>query len=137
MQFLIDLIREAVSLDVGYVDRGPLTGPDFFLVNFTTDGTWNTLDLSALVPVSAKAVIISFMVNSPPPPAGFARLSPSFHGAARNVTYLQIPFATRDLYYQKTISLDGNRTIDYNFANIAWTSINCWVTAWFLHRTEF
>lgn len=137
MQWFIDLIRGVISLDVGYVDRGPITGPDFLLVDFTTDGLWHTLDLSGIVPLHAKAVVLQFQFNSPPAPGGNGMLSPSFHGAARNVTYLPIHFANRNLYHQKTISLDDNRTIEYLFGNVAWNSISCIVQGWWLHRTEF
>ena len=41
-----------------FVARTPTVGTDFSLPFFTWDGTWHNLDMSAIVPIKAKAVLV-------------------------------------------------------------------------------
>jgi len=44
-----------------YFHRGDPTEPDFEAGDFTKDGTWYSLDLSAIIPVNSKLVLLKFM----------------------------------------------------------------------------
>ena len=46
-----------------FVLRTPTVGTDWGLPAFTWDGTWHLLDMSAIVPLAAKAVLVTISHN--------------------------------------------------------------------------
>jgi len=58
MQWLIDLIIEAIGIPPCYIDRGDFLG-DFEAIDAKLNaGTFQTVDFSSVVPAGAKAVVI-------------------------------------------------------------------------------
>lgn len=64
MQWLIDIIIEAIGIPPVYVYRGDPLGPDFTLANLTIDTNWRELDLSGIVDENASAVDISIIART-------------------------------------------------------------------------
>lgn len=62
MQWLIDLIIEAIGIPPVFIDRGDPAAADWSQATLTLDGTWNDLDLSALVPANASAVMLNCFI---------------------------------------------------------------------------
>lgn len=60
MQWLIDLIIEAIGVPPCYIDRGPTLGNDFTQAHLTQDGSWYELDFSGIIPAGATAVNLHF-----------------------------------------------------------------------------
>jgi hypothetical protein len=52
------------SLAATFVDRGDPAGYDYAASDFTKDGNWHLLDLSAIVPAGAKAVLVNILFYS-------------------------------------------------------------------------
>lgn len=67
MQWLIDMAIAAMKQylvdNPRYVDRGDPVGTDWTGVDFISDGTWRDLDLSAIVPAGAKAVLFDIGIK--------------------------------------------------------------------------
>lgn len=53
---------DILSTDIGkgkcFIDRGDPSGYDFILSDFILDGAWHDLDLSGIIPVGVKAVLV-------------------------------------------------------------------------------
>lgn len=62
MQWLIDLIIEAIGIPPVFIDRGDPFLPDFAIGDLTLDATWHELDLSAIVPEGASCVALNIAV---------------------------------------------------------------------------
>lgn len=58
MQWLIDLVIEAIGVPPCFYDRGDPPGFDYGTGTITQDGFWHTIDLSAIVGVGAVAVLL-------------------------------------------------------------------------------
>jgi len=106
--------------------------PDFTLANFTTDGTWKIdgLDLSAIVPANAKAVVLKIEVDDDA--AG------SVFSVRKNATHLENTIdATvhrKDTPNKKVelVAIDSDRKLDYMGSNTTFTNINVSVLGWFI-----
>ena len=64
MQWLIDIIIEAVKTDIGYIYRGDPATQDFEVGDFTQDATWHDLTLPAVVPINARLVHLQLTANA-------------------------------------------------------------------------
>jgi len=60
MQWLVDLIIEAIGIPPTFIDRGDPAAWDYAAGDFTKDGNWHELDVSAIVPAGATAVLLKY-----------------------------------------------------------------------------
>ena len=143
-QALIDLLRTYISehdtslttleaaVYVNYVDRGDPAAADFAVGALTTDGAWHDLDLSSIVPASAKAVIIRAQIEDNAAGSIFAirkNGNSNIVNNARQVTQV----ADVSIHITPTIvPVDTNRVIEYFASNTTWTTINIAVCGWFI-----
>ena len=143
-QALIDLLRTYISehdtslttleaaVYVNYVDRGDPAAVDFAVGALTTDGAWHDLDLSSIVPASAKAVIIRAQIEDNAAGSIFAirkNGNSNIVNNARQVTQV----ADVPIHITPTIvPVDTNRVIEYFASNTTWTTINIAVCGWFI-----
>lgn len=57
MQWLIDLVIEAIGVPPVFIDRGDPATSDWNQATLTLDGAWHELDISAIVPTNASAIL--------------------------------------------------------------------------------
>jgi len=118
-------------LTAGYVDRGPLSGFDWELGDFTRDGAWHDHDLSAVVPAGAKAVLFQCFVRAPGVNMLFTMkkkgMGPAWY-SARATTMVANLSTVEDLI----CACDTDRKIEYNATALTWTLIRLTVKGWWL-----
>lgn len=117
MQWLIDLIKEWVQ-DQGYlthsfVDRGDPASADWTEATLTVDGNWNELDISSIVPATAKAVLFSCIIRDDAASTicGFRK-----SGNVNFWNVSQMFTQVANVFYQQDICVAGstNQKIEYN-----------------------
>ena len=123
-------IRLAMKGEISmFIDRGDPIGWDFVIPSWTTNGLWHSLNLSAIVPAGAKAVLLQTEVQS--------------MGATDKIRFRelgnanQINMATCETLRagiirseMKIVASSADRKIQYMADNIAWITINCTVRGW-------
>ena len=124
---------EATGLDgrVNYVDRGDPSADDFTLTDFTTDGTWNDLDLSAIVPVNTVAVHLTCLIWDN---AVNSILSFRENGNSNivNISSLRTQVSGLPVPADLIVKLDADRIIEYLGSNLAFVGIITTVKGWFI-----
>lgn len=112
-----------------FVNRGDPAAHDFTLLDFTTDEAWYDLDLSSIVPASAKAVVFQLWMrgNTVNRYAQFRTKGNAF-SINSSLLYTQIAavYKAGDLI----VPLNSDRIIQYKFKNIVWVTINLTVKGW-------
>ena len=114
-----------------YVDRGDPAAWDFTIVDFTTDNTWRTLDLSGIVPVGAVAVHMMIYIrdNAANSELLFRKNgNTNLHNAGRINTQV----ANIDIRQDIIVACDANRVIEYKGAPAGFTFIYVIVRGWWI-----
>ncbi len=114
----------------GFVDRGNPATPDFDIGNLITDGTTRDLDLSGIIPVGTKAVVLHLSVRD-----GLTNQilyvmnkgNTNFQNVA--ITRTQINNISND--NTVVLGVDADRKSSYNASNTVWTICNITVGGWF------
>lgn len=140
---IVDLLRTYItehdtSLSTietdGYVnltDSGDLSAFSKTKADLTTDNTWRDLDLSAIVPAGAVAVLLEVTVNDDA--AGNSiQFRKNGNSNAYNVAIVLAPVADVDQYQQVIVFCDTSRVIEYKATNTTFTTINIIVSGWFI-----
>lgn len=131
MQWLIDLIIEAIGIPPTFIDRGDPATSDFSGPAFTRDGAWHDLDLSAIIPAGATAVLFAFEGEN----AGVAREA-KFREKGnvndKNRSRMIIQIAMVRLTGDFVCPLDANRFIQYNLSALGWLANVFTVKGWWL-----
>ncbi len=113
----------------GLADRGDPAAQDFTEPDFATNGTWQDLDLSAIVPAGMTKVFLGceFRRN-----AVGDRITFRKKGNANVINILRgiVVVAQEDHYFTGWVSLDANREVEYKISNGAWIKINLNVRGW-------
>jgi hypothetical protein len=116
----------------GFVHRSS-DGWDFNLSDFTTDTTWRDLDLSSIVPVGAKAVLINVRIKDD---AVYSYFMLRKNGDTGNNTEIQTytAIAWREVRTQPIIAVDSGRVIEYNAegGGVTWLNIDMRIAGWFI-----
>lgn len=113
------------------VDRGDPNAFDWDVGDLTTDGTWNELDCSGIVPAGATAIL--FQVNL-------------VDDAANSVFYLRKKGNTNSYNYASLGTIvagvsnrdtnlcfcDTDRKVEYMGTNLAFTTINILIRGWYI-----
>lgn len=122
-----------LSTDIGkapiFVDRGDPAAYDYAKEDLTIDGAWHDLDLSAIVPEKAKAVFIAghLQGNAVDWKIAFRKngnVNEIVHGGMETLR------AGVERHRSSTIALDGDRKIEYNADNQAWTTLDLVIKGW-------
>jgi len=114
-----------------YVDRGDPAVMDFLVGDFTTDGVWQDLDLSAICPAGARAVHIwGYMKNVAANREMRFRKKGNVNEINILVQYIQV--ANQDLCFDGRVELDAARFIQYRATNCAWATIRLAVRGWWI-----
>lgn len=116
---------------IGYIDRGDPSDFDKVLADFTTDGTWRDLDLSAIVPAGATAILLSVIIQDDAVNSQF-NLRKNGNTNAKNASPTRTQVA--NVYHDQTIivACDTNRVVEYFAENTTWNFIYITVKGWFI-----
>jgi len=124
MQWLIDLIIEAIGIPPCYIDRGDPAAADFTIADFNITNAWTMLDLSAIVPEGATAVNCSFTIKATSVNRKF-RLRR--HGNVNDIAMGKVRTQVANVLIGDncTVAVDADRKVDYwreligiNFCNM-------------------
>lgn len=123
-------MREAMKgLVEMYVDRGDPASYDYAKTDLTIDGAWHDLDLKAIVPAGAKAVLIVGHVegNAVDWTIKFRK-----KGNTNEVNHggMETLRAQVERCRMMICSIDANRVLEYNADNQAWTTLDLAVRGW-------
>ncbi|NIP22616.1 MAG: hypothetical protein GWN55_00370 [Phycisphaerae bacterium] len=115
----------------GYVDRGDPSAYDWTHADLTEDGTWRDLDLSSIIPETAKLVHLRVIVQDDAASSSLAlRENGNSNLHNGNAVRTQAPDIVNE--GEVLVKPDKNRKIEYNATNTTWTLINIVVRGWFL-----
>jgi len=134
MQWLIDLIAERVIATIGipptYIDRGDPAVLD--LDTFTCDGSWHELDLSAIIPAGAKAVLLRLTIRDDAVGSYLRfRKTGSANAINRSIIRTQVSMVYKNA--DMVVALDDNRKIEYSSAaGTTFVSSDLAVGGWWL-----
>jgi hypothetical protein len=114
-----------------FVDRGDPAAWDKQVGDLTTDGTWNDLDLSSVVPADGAERLVLLHVELEDDAAGSAfsvreKGNANAFNVASAVTQVANVLTTADLW----VLADASRTIQYMGSNVAFTKIDLCVRGW-------
>jgi len=114
-----------------YVDRGDPVGWDKGVGDFTTDGTWRDLDLSAIVPAGVRTIHIHCVMNDD---VATSEILFREKGNANEVNYLGGPCIVANIWrdIDGIVSCDANRVIQYKGSNVAFAAINLTIRGWWV-----
>ena len=116
-----------------FVDRGNATNEDFEEGVLTTNGTWIELDLSAIVPSGAKAVLIYNRILDGSTNQIFG-MKTAGNASNFNVSNLTTNVANLNMEGDKIIPMpsDDSRKIEYRGSNTVFTAIDITVKGWWI-----
>ncbi|MBA7635827.1 hypothetical protein ES703_43431 [subsurface metagenome] len=131
MQWLIDLIIEAIGIPPTFIDRGDPATVDWTEAVLIEDGAWRDLDLSTIVPEGATAVAL------------FARISGTLVGQqiffrtkgnthTINMAANRSQVADNENIEDLIVACDTNRVIQYKADADPWNWITITVKGWWL-----
>jgi len=113
------------------IDRGDNNGFDFGVGDFTKNGSFHTLDLSAIVPANTKMVYMRVDVASDNTAANgyFRKLGNSY---VQNAARLTTPVVSVTFTYHVWVFCDVDRNVEYNFSAVTWSEISLIICGWML-----
>lgn len=104
-------------------DRGDPAAFDINLGNLTTDGTWQTLSLSGIVPADTQFFIARVQILDDAAGSAF-EMRKNGNSNDTNVARLITQVANQIIEDSFFVSVDANRAIQYKATNTTWTGIN-------------
>lgn len=131
MQWLIDLVIEAIGVPPCYIDRGDPAAFDFEQGVLTADAAWHDLDLSAIVPAGATAVSLRTLIRDNIVNGEIALRSA---GRVNSITISTMLTRLANISNEQTItiSLPASRIIEYRLTAGVWDRIILAVQGWWL-----
>lgn len=116
-------------LQTGFVDRGDPPDYDYTAGDFIKDSAWHELDLSAIVPAGAKAVL--FRVDPLNPNVG-NKFVVRKHGNVNDINTAKVYIMVSGVPDSRcfSCSLDSDRKIDYWITSGTWMVLDFTVKGW-------
>ncbi len=115
-----------------YVDRGDPAANDFAVGDFTTDGTWNDLDLSGIIGTGVKLVHLRVSIEDGAANSGMY-FRENGNSNAYNFSGGATAVANVDNHIDDCfVMCDSNGVIEYLGSNLAFTRIDLVVRGWFV-----
>lgn len=112
-----------------FVDRGDPAAVDFGVGDFTTDGTWRDLDLSGIVPSTARAVLMCGHVegNAVDWTIKFRK-----NGNSNETNYCSMNTlrAAVERHRSMIVGIGSDGIVEYNADNEAWDTLDLVVRGW-------
>lgn len=131
MQAIIDIILAALGIPPCFIWRGNrfLSQHDFGVVDFTQDGAWHELDLSAIAPENTTAVSVH-LKGSAVAVGGALRIRPSGSTNSSFTCRLRPQVANVPIAFNPTISVSSDRKIEYMVLGQIFNLIDFTVLGW-------
>lgn len=131
MQWLIDMVIEAIGVPPTFIDRGDPITVDFDKADFTLDDAWHELDLSGIVPEGATGIAFTVTVFNTAV-GKFVRFRRAGNIREKNIT--EIGTQVANLFYGNdgVVSVNTDRKIEYKMSGAGWIVINMTVKGWWL-----
>lgn len=124
---------EATDLEgrINYVDRGDPSSWDFSLGDLTTDGTWNELDLSSIVPVGSLLIhcLCSIKDNAT---NSFIQFREKGNTGTVNASSIRTQVGGVIHEFNFFVIPDEDRIIEYRTTNTTFDTIVLVVCGWFI-----
>ena len=116
---------------LSYVARADVATWDFDTTSLTQDGAWHTLNLSAIVPAGAKAVVLRLGASHSSAGRYFrvAQLGYTQSASGANVA-TQVANIINE--QTATFAMNTARTLSYWAASGTWSSIRVCVLGWWI-----
>lgn len=131
MQWLIDLIIEAIGIPPVYIDRGPFTDNDWDETDLAQDTLWHELDMSGVIPDGAQAVNLHFRgVDANVGRILFMRPAGDF--TVVGTCFVRNQVANIAVGGFITMSISADRKVEYRSLAPGFTTINFKVRGWWL-----
>ena len=124
---LVEVLRKYLSQPF---DRGDPSDNDFAVGDLTTDGTWNDLDLSSIVPEDAIAVILKVTVTDNAA-SSLLQFRKNGNSNAKSDQRVRTQVADIPNHADMIVPCDTGRVIEYMATNTTWSTINITVAGWF------
>lgn len=122
-------LQNVMELAPHFVDRTTPAAFDFVVGDFTTDETWNELDLSSIVPAGATHALLSIVIwdNVANSTFRLRKVGDSLYcfSTGTNVAWMSAGG-------HALIGLDSNRKCEYWGTNLAFAGININVLGWII-----
>ena len=123
-------MRKAMKGEIDmYVDRGDPVGFDFNSAAFTKDATWRELNISAIIPVSAKAILLEFDIETV---NREKHIRIRKYGNANEANHQDIETFNGGIHQSGSVivAVDHNRIIEYNIDTATWTELDMVIRGW-------
>ena len=104
------------TFNFGLIDRGDPSAYDFAKADLTLDDNWHDMDLSSIVPVGAKAVLIRTAINHTTALSG-VQYRKNGNANVINVSDAITTVASSANYVTGIVACDVNRIIEYRTQN--------------------
>lgn len=131
MQWLVDLIIEAIGIPPVFIDRGDPAAIDYTTGDFTKDNTWRDLDLSGIIPENAQGVVLNLRMNITVVNKFFA-LREKGNVNANNIARAYSQAANITYAADLICPLPTSRILEYIIAPGVWTILDLTVKGWWL-----
>lgn len=131
MQWLIDLIIEAIGIPPVYITRPDPIANDFLTGDFTQDGNWHDLDFSPIVPVGASAVNIQLRVSNTNV-IQTIDMRPKGSTTTMGLTVIQNQVANQYETAVVVVSVDADRKLQYKVPGNPFSTITLKTRGWWL-----
>jgi hypothetical protein len=127
-QYLRQSDGESLWQTGGFTPRGDIPSWDFVVGDLTTDGNWNDLDLSSIVPSGAVAVLLHIQLNEDAVRVVAFRRNGDPYNQPRSRIGVHVASVLQ--YQDLIVQCDPSRVIEYKADNATWTGISIAVRGW-------
>lgn len=131
MQWLIDLIIEAIGIPPTFIDRDHLNVADFNIADLTQGSVWTELDLSGIIPTNASAVLLHVRGTNTAIEE-IIRFRPHWQTAHKYRCQLRTAVANVGGNANPVVAVDSERKIEYYMSGINWSLVWFTVHGWWL-----
>ena len=124
------IISRHVTPGLQYVNRGDPAAADFTTGTLTADGAWHTLDISAIVPVNAKLVVLRMRAANS---AASRTMRVSKVGNVNAFACASMTTNVANIAVEQTTIIDcSGQHIQYWLTSATWADLGLTVLGWFL-----
>lgn len=131
MQWLVDLVIAAIGVPPCYVHRPEVFGYDWVKGDLTLDGSFYTLDASAIVPENATGILLKVEIRATAAEKWmFFRKNGFTNWFSTNNVNTQVANIYRD--DEAIIGIDSDRKFQYALADNTFNVVNLTILGWFM-----